>query len=125
LAIFSKAGLDKARGQSTLVDLINKQSVPKGLEAYASIFKENTIVYFGAKWCPSCPAQRAILEILEMQGFRIKYFDADKHRELYLYFRGEAIPLTIIFVKGKVKTRFVGITSIGKIKREAGECIIQ
>ena len=115
LASLQGEELGKIKNPSTLVDLIYQQE-------YSEIFQENTIIYFGAEWCVACPAQKAILKRLEKQGYRVKYYDVDKHRKLYDYFKGEGVPLTIIFVDAKIKKQFVGITP--RIKQEAKECFI-
>lgn len=120
-------GHAEVQAESSLVDLINRcPCTPKGLEEYCSLWKHNTIVCFGAKWCGYCPAQKKIVRALEKQGYTVEIFDVDEHPKIYAHLKGktESIPLTVIFVNGKVKERFVGVTSAKKIKEAAKECKI-
>jgi thiol-disulfide isomerase/thioredoxin len=99
--------------KSRLSILLRGADVPIWLGKYANLWTCSYIVYFGNKNCSACPQQRAILKGLEKEGFRIRYYDAHNDQALYDYLRKdeERVPLIIIFVEGKIKKTFVGVTS--------------
>jgi hypothetical protein len=93
---------------------------------YPKLFDENTVVSFGVKVCRWCPAQKVHLWRLKAQGYRVRYFDAEEHTELYDYLRDTStnpeLPFTVVFVEGKIKKAFAGLTYWRKLAKEAQEC---
>jgi len=126
LSLGGGQGYGEVQDQSTLVDLLARPTAPEGLEDYQELWDEPTIVLFGAQWCVFCPRQKKIIGSLEKAGYRTATFDADKNPKLYQHLKGKTtgLPLTVIFVKGVVVKKFVGITSAAKIEKAAKECKI-
>lgn len=120
LACFAGTGLAKTQKKNYFYGFFFRSEIQ---EEYKELFENNTIVFFGSEKCAACATQKTILKTLE-KNYRVRYFNTYDDVDLYNYMRGKSkmVPMTIIFVDGKIKKRYVGIHSAARIRDK--ECKI-
>jgi rhodanese-related sulfurtransferase len=91
------------------------------IEEYKALVKgeETYLVDFGAEWCPPCKKMEPVLETLKKEAgskFRLIKIDGGIHTDVMKELHVEALPVFIIYKKGKEVWRKQGITAIEEFK---------
>jgi rhodanese-related sulfurtransferase len=91
------------------------------LQAYnASIpHNETVLVDFGAEWCPPCKKMEPVLEQLKAEkkgAFKLIKVDGGIHTNVMKAMDVDALPVFIIYKKGKIVWRKQGIVSLDELK---------
>ena len=91
------------------------------VEEYKALIKgeETYLVDFGAEWCPPCKKMEPVLETLKAatgSGFKLVKVDGGIHTNVMKELNVEALPVFIIYKKGKEVWRKQGITTVEEFK---------
>jgi rhodanese-related sulfurtransferase len=91
------------------------------LDDYKALINSNDtyLVDFGAEWCPPCKKMEPVLETLKKESgrtFKLIKVDGGVHTDVMTALKIEALPVFIIYKKGKEVWRKQGITSIEEFK---------
>jgi rhodanese-related sulfurtransferase len=86
------------------------------IEEYYELLKSDsvTLVDFGAKWCPPCVKMEPVLNELKSDktvGYRFIKVDAGVHTDIQKTLNIEALPVFIIYKKGKEVWRKQGLVT--------------
>jgi rhodanese-related sulfurtransferase len=91
------------------------------MDEYKALIKgEDTyLVDFGAEWCPPCKKMEPVLETLKKEvgsKFKMVRVDGGIHTNVMKELNVEALPVFIIYKKGKEVWRKQGVTAIEEFK---------
>ncbi|HEG43303.1 MAG TPA: thioredoxin [Phycisphaerales bacterium] len=84
------------------------------------------LVDFWAPWCGPCKMIAPIIEeIADEYGDKVKVckVDTDEHREAAVEYAINAIPTVILFNKGEIAQKWVGLTTKKDITKELDQLI--
>ncbi len=84
------------------------------------------LVDFWAEWCQPCRMLTPTIEELarEYDGrVKVGKVNTDENRDVSMKYGVNAIPTIILFQSGKVKKKFVGLTSKGQFKAALDEMV--
>ena len=90
----------------------------------AAIASGLTLIDFWATWCGPCRMQTPILEELsrELSGNKkIAKVNVDQERDLALKFGIQSIPTILVFQKGRLVDRLVGVRMKDELKQIMNE----
>ncbi len=79
------------------------------------------LIDFYADWCGPCKAQTPILEELKSdmgEAIRIVKIDVDKNTAIAQKLQVQSIPTLMIFRKGELKWRSMGVHSLPQLKQQ-------
>lgn len=62
----------------------------------ASEGPEKRVILFHAKWCKYCPSQERIVKSVEQKGYKVRYVDIDKEKDITRAFKITGVPTTLI-----------------------------
>lgn len=79
--------------------------------------KRNYIVLFTMKGCAHCPAQKAIADELQRDGYIVYVVDWETHIQVASELKITMLPTTLVFDEGKEVARYVGLTRAARIKQ--------
>jgi len=78
---------------------------------------KNYVVVFGTKWCSFCPKMYPVVRQLRKSGYFVLYLDAEEYPQVVKQFKLTSWPTTVVMDHGKEKARFIGVTTVEKIKK--------
>lgn len=79
------------------------------------------LIDFYADWCGPCKAQTPILQQLKSEmgdAIRIVKIDVDKNSSIAQKLQVQSIPTLMIYRKGELKWRSMGVHSLPQLKQE-------
>jgi thioredoxin 1 len=81
------------------------------------IHNEKVIVTFSASWCGPCKMMAPLLEKVESSNEgRVAKVDVDSSSDLAAKYSIKSIPTTLVFVKGVLESKKVGLLKEDEIK---------
>lgn len=95
-----------------------------GSHVHPGVFEDgmqdaNYAVAFHAEWCGPCKQMTPVIERLRKEGYAIYEIDVDRDKGIMQRcgFHESALPTVLIFNKGSMIHRYVGVVSIDTLKK--------
>ena len=87
------------------------------IEEFNEAIKGEVLVDFYADWCGPCRMQAPIVEEVanESDDYIVAKLNVDEVEEVAQAYKIYSIPTILIFSKGQVENKFVGVTSKDKL----------